>query len=63
MQRVGETIVRPLGAWSATVHALLNHLEEKGFSFSPRVLELDAERGVEVLTYLEGECKSRLLLS
>ncbi|MGW3347313.1 aminoglycoside phosphotransferase family protein [Nonomuraea rubra] len=52
--RVGDTVRRPVHPWTPAVHALLRHLEEAGYPYSPRVLGLD-EQGREVLTYLEGE--------
>ncbi|TQS44086.1 aminoglycoside phosphotransferase family protein [Cryptosporangium phraense] len=54
MERVGDTVRRPLYPWSPSVHDLLLHLERIGFPYSPRFLGLDDE-GREVLTYLEGE--------
>jgi tRNA A-37 threonylcarbamoyl transferase component Bud32 len=51
--RVGDTVRRPVSEWTPAVHALLRHLEEVGFSSSPRVLGFD-EKGREVLTYLDG---------
>lgn len=54
VERVGDTVRRPMHAWSATIHELLRHLEEVGFPYAPRVLGIDAD-GREVLTYLEGE--------
>ena len=29
VQRFGDTIVRPVGEWSASVHGLLDHLKEE----------------------------------
>ncbi|GAA0469349.1 phosphotransferase [Paractinoplanes deccanensis] len=52
--RVGDTVRRPLQPWSASVHALLRHLEGAGFPYAPRVLGVD-DAGREVLTYVEGE--------
>jgi hypothetical protein len=57
--RVGNTVRRVTGPWSAAVHALLRHLEAVGFARSdggaaPRFLGLD-ERGREVLSFVEGE--------
>jgi 8-oxo-dGTP diphosphatase len=52
--RVGWTVRRPTGAWTPAVHALLEHLAERGVEAVPRVLGYD-ERGREVLTYLPGE--------
>ena len=52
--RVGATVRRRLTPASPTVHALLLHLERKGFSGSPRFRGIDAQ-GREILTYLDGE--------
>ncbi len=53
--RSGRTVRRPARPWTGTVHALLRHLEEAGFTGSPRVVGegLDAD-GNEVLTFIEG---------
>ncbi|WP_049580473.1 aminoglycoside phosphotransferase family protein [Streptomyces sp. SBT349] len=51
--RVGDTVRRPVQPWTPAVHALLRHLEDAGFPYSPRVRGIDTE-GREVLTYLEG---------
>ena len=51
--RVGETVRRPTGPWTPAVHALLDHLEAKGFPGSPRARGLD-EQGREILTFLPG---------
>jgi hypothetical protein len=52
--RVGDTVRRPVYPWSATVHALLLHLESVGFPYAPRFLGIDAD-GREVLSYIEGD--------
>jgi hypothetical protein len=52
--RVGDTVRRQAGPWTPSVHALLAHLADKGFTRAPRPLGFD-ERGREVLTFLEGE--------
>ncbi|MCW2777330.1 MAG: aminoglycoside phosphotransferase [Frankiales bacterium] len=52
--RVGDTVRRPVRAWTASVHAVLRHLEQAGLDGVPRVLGLDDD-GREVLTYLEGD--------
>jgi Phosphotransferase enzyme family len=52
--RVGDTVRRPMHAWSASIHELLRHLEGVGFGYAPRLLGID-EHGREVLTYIEGE--------
>ena len=51
---VDGSVRRPVRAWTKTVHALLRHLEQRGFSGAPRALGID-DRGREVLSYLEGE--------
>lgn len=51
--RIGNTVHRPVGAWSPIVHALLGHLEESGFDGAPRFLGIDAA-GREVLTFHPG---------
>ena len=51
--RIGSTVRRPTGPWTAAVHALLAHLDAVGLDGVPRVLGVD-EREREVLTYLEG---------
>jgi hypothetical protein len=55
--RVGDTVRRPVGPWTAAVHDLLNHLTSVGFSGSPRVLGIDnADR--EILEFVPGEVGS-----
>lgn len=45
---------RPTGPWTATVHALLDHLRDRGFTAAPRAHGIDAE-GREVLDFLPGQ--------
>ncbi|MHA3683641.1 phosphotransferase [Leucobacter sp. HY1908] len=45
---------RPTGPWTPAVHALLEHLHERGLPGIPRVHGIDAE-GREVLDYLPGD--------
>lgn len=52
--RVGDTVRRPVHAWTTAVHALLRQLEAVGFAESPRVLGFD-DAGREVLTFQAGE--------
>ncbi|GAA0230441.1 aminoglycoside phosphotransferase family protein [Actinomadura nitritigenes] len=52
--RVGDTVRRPVQPWTATVHALLEHLEAVGFPYAPRPLGVD-EQGREVLTFIDGD--------
>jgi Ser/Thr protein kinase RdoA (MazF antagonist) len=51
--RVGNTVRRPTGPWTPTIHAFLRHLEMEGFDGAPRVLGVDDE-GREILEYLPG---------
>jgi hypothetical protein len=51
--RVGDTVRRPAGPWTAAVHALLEYLHAAGFTGAPRPLGID-ERGREVLTFVPG---------
>ncbi|MHB8452982.1 MAG: phosphotransferase [Mycobacteriales bacterium] len=55
--RVGDTVRREIGPWTPAVHALLDHLESKGFGGAPRARGID-EQGREVLTFLAGETVS-----
>ena len=52
--RIGNTVRRPTGPWTHSVHALLNHLEEKGFDHAPKVIGIDDQQR-EVLSYIPGE--------
>jgi phosphotransferase family enzyme len=51
--RLEDTVHRTSGPWTPAVHALLRHLEAKGFDAAPRALGFD-DQGREVLTYIEG---------
>ncbi|CAH0122273.1 hypothetical protein PAE9249_04821 [Paenibacillus sp. CECT 9249] len=49
-------VLRPAGAWSRSVHAVLKHLESCGFAAAPRVIGSGFDReGRETLGYIEGE--------
>ena len=52
--RIGDTVRRSTGAWSATVHDLLRHLEAQSFAGAPRFLGVD-ENGREILSFVSGE--------
>ena len=52
--RVGDTVRRPSGAWTPTVHALLRHLRERDFTLGPEPFGFD-EHGREVLSYIPGD--------
>jgi hypothetical protein len=51
--RVGDTVRRPAGTWTPTIHALLRHVRSRGFDLAPEPLGVD-ELGREVLTYIPG---------
>lgn len=54
--RHGDTVLRPAAPWTPTVHALLDHLEQVGFTGSPRVVgDGYDDQGREVVTYIEGD--------
>ncbi len=54
--RVGDVIHRETGPWAPSVHALLRHLENAGFTRSPRVVGSGFDkRGRETLSYLAGD--------
>jgi Ser/Thr protein kinase RdoA (MazF antagonist) len=52
--RRGDTVRRPAGPWTRAVHALLDHLEARGFDGAPRALGIDAQ-GREILSFVEGD--------
>lgn len=52
--RVGDTVRRTTGPWTPAVHALLRHLEARGFAAAPRALGRDQD-GREILSYLPGQ--------
>lgn len=52
--RLGGTVHRPTGPWTPSVHALLRHLESRGFTGAPRVLGID-DAGREVLEFITGD--------
>jgi hypothetical protein len=52
--RIGQTVRRPIGPWSASVHGLLQYLETQGFEGAPRFLSVD-QQGREILSIIEGE--------
>jgi len=56
VSRIGKVVHRETGPWASTVHMLLNHLEDVGFSGAPRVVGSGFDnRGRETLTYIDGE--------
>ncbi len=51
--RVGDTVRRPAGPWTPTIHALLRHLRDGGFELAPEPLGVD-DQGREILSYIPG---------
>ncbi len=51
--RVGDTVRRPVGPWTRTVHELLRHVRARGFALAPEPLGID-ELGREVLSFIPG---------
>lgn len=56
--KVGDTVHRQAGLWTATIHNLLNFLNNNGFKYAPKPMGLD-EKGREILEYLPGEAAVR----
>jgi Ser/Thr protein kinase RdoA (MazF antagonist) len=54
VMRVGETVRRPAGAWTPTVHRLLSYARERGVSWAPVPLGYD-DVGREVLSFISGD--------
>jgi hypothetical protein len=52
--KTGHTVRRELKANSSNIHALLKHLEHKGYEHAPTYMGID-EKGREVLSFIEGE--------
>ncbi len=52
--RSGDTVRRELKPDSPKTHNLLQHLENKGFSYAPKFLGTD-EKGREILSFIDGE--------
>jgi Phosphotransferase enzyme family len=52
VERVGNTVRRPIAPCGTATHALLAHLAAVGFDGAPRVLAADAT--TETLTYMDG---------
>lgn len=54
VHRRGPEVLRPAGAWTPRVHALLNRFADAGIDATPRPLGVTAD-GRERLSYLPGE--------
>ncbi|MBX5012562.1 aminoglycoside phosphotransferase family protein [Rhizobium lentis] len=51
--RDGETVIRPSGTWTPTVHRFLRHLRSRGFAGAPEPIDItDGNR--EVVSYVAG---------
>jgi hypothetical protein len=55
--RIGETVHRPSGPWTQTVHRFLYHLRSRGFTGAPLSFGFDSQ-GREVLEYIPGDTLS-----
>nr|WP_245355662.1 aminoglycoside phosphotransferase family protein [Rhizobium leguminosarum] len=51
--RDGNTVIRPSGAWTPTVHRFLRHLRSRGFLAAPEPIEISAERE-DVVSFVAG---------
>ncbi|MBB4481852.1 phosphotransferase enzyme family protein [Rhizobium etli] len=51
--RDGNSVIRPSGAWTPTVHRFLRHLRNRGFRAAPEPIAISAE-GEEVVSYVAG---------
>ncbi|ANM14709.1 MULTISPECIES: phosphotransferase enzyme family protein [unclassified Rhizobium] len=51
--RDGDTVIRPAGAWTPTVHRFLRHLRSRGFLAAPMPVGITGENQ-EVVSYVTG---------
>ncbi|WP_037079787.1 aminoglycoside phosphotransferase family protein [Rhizobium sp. CCGE 510] len=51
--RNGNTVIRPSGAWTPTVHRFLRHLRSGGFLAAPEPIEISAENQ-DVVSFVAG---------
>ena len=51
--RKGNLVSRPASHWAMTVHQLLQHLHQHGFTACPKAVSI--EGGKELLTFVEGD--------
>lgn len=51
--KIGETVHRPAGPWTPTVHDLLRHVRDRGFGLAPEPIGTD-DQGREMLAYIPG---------
>ncbi|WP_341677959.1 aminoglycoside phosphotransferase family protein [Niveibacterium sp. SC-1] len=53
VQRRGDTVIRPAGPWSPTIHRLLRHVRERGVTWVPQPFAI--ENGFEQVGFMAGE--------
>ncbi|ARM92387.1 aminoglycoside phosphotransferase protein (plasmid) [Rhizobium sp. CIAT894] len=51
--RDGDTVIRPSGAWTPTVHRFLRHLRSRGFAAAPEPIAITGENQ-EIVSYVSG---------
>ncbi|PKR89210.1 transposase [Pleomorphomonas diazotrophica] len=57
--RDGDTVTRPAGPWTPTVHRFLRHLRDRGFTGAPIPIAI-TEPGQEVVSFVEGRVSEDL---
>ncbi|QMU79654.1 phosphotransferase [Streptacidiphilus sp. PB12-B1b] len=53
--RHDDTVTRPAGPWTPSVHRLLDHLRAQGFTGAPRALGISEDGNEETVSYIDGE--------
>ena len=56
--RRGDVVFKTGGPWVPAVHTVLDHLESRGFPYSPKALGID-DKGREMISFLPGESMMR----
>ena len=51
--RDGDTVVRPSGAWTPTVHRFLRHIRSRGFLAAPEPIDITGENR-EIVSFVAG---------
>ncbi|EGE57766.1 putative aminoglycoside phosphotransferase protein (antibiotic resistance protein) [Rhizobium etli CNPAF512] len=57
--RDGETVIRPSGTWTPTVHRFLHHLRSRGFAGAPKPICI-TDQNQEVVSYVAGRVSEDL---
>ncbi|MEO1805925.1 MAG: aminoglycoside phosphotransferase family protein [Bacteroidota bacterium] len=60
--KIGDRVHRTASSRAAFVHKVLGHLEDAGFAYAPRFLDID-EEGREILTFIVGEVPREIPLT